>query len=490
MKRLFFSVFALTLGVFAFVSCDEEGKIGNDDDNGRYMTVEEQQRAIQSSFEGIGDAIEFTELSKAIEVIGGVMNREIETMDLLQILTSPAVLEDTVLQNKIAQAVIMFSRDTIVLDLSPLYLSADLLIKDTVRIDTIRQQSEGGSAGFYVDTVYQTLFVLDNVKHDANCLQLNVFVDNHELVFKVNVRAGESVITYKEENDQKVIYLPKSAEVSITLDKELLASVNGQFTSDMSLYYEDVKGGDDIVRLDGKKFSVSGSIKVVSYELTGALNFDMSKGIDANLTVKYAQNELLSVSGKVDAVFEDLDLDDEAAILVWAQDAEKLKSISLNASMGGGKVAFKGAMDNPFKDEELATTLRSLMTPGATISKDKAEKAIEKLNAIVNIGFYFEGFNQPQAKMKFIYREKPTGSKGGEVDDDEENPFDAIGELLDGIGAYPVLTVHDKDGNLTDISFEDYFEKIDLSKFAEAVEGKFYQAFGPIMEMLEKDEKK
>ena len=488
MKRLFFSVLVLTLGAFAFMSCDDEEKIKNEGkDGGKYMTVPEQQQAITGALDGVAEAIEFTEFSNALGFVQEILGREINPKDLIQILASPAIQEDTVFQNKLSKAMIMFSQDTITIDLSPLYMSADLFIRDTVLIDTIRYYGEGGSTGSYVDTTYQTLFVLDNIKHDVDCFQLNVFVDNHELTLKAKVRAGESIITYKSEKTNKTVYLPKSAEVSLSLDGKVLAAINGEYTSDMSLYVEDIKDGDDIVEFDGTKFSVSGSIKVVSYELAGSVKFDMSKGAEANMAVKYADNAILSINGKLDAVFEGLDLDDSTAILIWAQNPEKLKSISLDASLGGGKVKMKGSIENPFKDEELATTLRSLMVPGATISKEKGEKAIERLNGVISGGIYFEGFNEPQAKLKLIYRERPTGSKGGDYDDDEdgESPIDAIGELFDRLGAYPVFVVRDADGKEATVPCEEYFEGIDVSNFTKVVKGKFMDTFGPIINQIE-----
>ena len=490
MKRLFFSVFALTLGAFAFISCDDEGKIDNQDetkDGGKYMTVPEQQQAITNALDGVAEAIEFTEFSNALGFVQEMMGMEINTRDFLQILASPAIQEDTVFQQKLSQAIILFSKDTIAVDLSPLYMSADLFIKDTLRVDTITYQGEGGSAGSYVDSTFQKLYILDNIRHDVDFFQLNVFIESHKLTFKAKVRAGESIITYKNEKTNKTIYLPKSAEVSIALDDQVLAAVNGEYTSDMSLYVEDVEDGDDIVEFEGTKFSVSGNIKVVSYDLAGALKFDMSKGVEANMTVKYADKELLSADANLDAVFEGLDIEDSTAVLIWAQNPEKLKSFSLNASLAGGKVSMKGTIENPFKDEELATTLRSLMVPGVTISKEKGEQAVERLNGVVSAGLYFEGFKEPQAKFKFIYRERPTGSKGGDYDDDEdgESPFDAIGELFDRLGAYPVFVVRDADGKEVTVPCEEYFKGIDVSNFTKVVEGKFMEAFGPIINQIE-----
>ena len=446
MKRLFFSVFALTLGAFAFMSCDDE-KINNEQENGKaapgtFLTVPQQQSAIQGALDGVAEAIQFTEFSNALNVVSGVIGRELTIDDLASVLSSPVFQTDSALQAKMMTVISMMSKDTIVMDLAPFYMEANLYITDTVLVDTIPQ----------------TILYLDSIiDHDVNYLQLNVFVDEHKISFRADVKAGESIITIKNEKGARSVLLPKSAHLSITLDGKILAELNGQYQSDFVVYYEDVEDGDDIIEIEGSKISISGNLSIGSYLLAGSAAYDESKGIEANMNLKYADNDLLSANAKLNAVFEDLDITDTTALLVWAQNPELLKSISLNASLAGGKVEFKGNLDNPFKDEELATTLRSLMVPGATISEEKAKQTVEKLNA---------------------YKEPKAGTKGEE---DSDSPLDAISELFDKTCAYPVLIAHDEEGNEIEVEFAEYFDSIDVKTFAQTVSNKFMQVFGPLM---------
>lgn len=467
MKRLFFSVFALTLGAFAFMSCDDE-KINNEQENGKaapgtFLTVPQQQSAIQGALDGVAEAIQFTEFSNALNVVSGVIGRELTIDDLASVLSSPVFQTDSALQAKMMTVISMMSKDTIVMDLAPFYMEANLYITDTVLVDTIPQ----------------TILYLDSIiDHDVNYLQLNVFVDEHKISFRADVKAGESIITIKNEKGARSVLLPKSAHLSITLDGKILAELNGQYQSDFVVYYEDVEDGDDIIEIEGSKISISGNLSIGSYLLAGSAAYDESKGIEANMNLKYADNDLLSANAKLNAVFEDLDITDTTALLVWAQNPELLKSISLNASLAGGKVEFKGNLDNPFKDEELATTLRSLMVPGATISEEKAKQTVEKLNAIIDAGFYFEGYKDAQAKLKLVYKEPKAGTKGEE---DSDSPLDAISELFDKTCAYPVLIAHDEEGNEIEVEFAEYFDSIDVKTFAQTVSNKFMQVFGPLM---------
>ena len=61
MKRLFFSVLALTLSAFVFWSCDKEDEIDNGKgkpaERGSFMTVQQQRDAFQDNLTGIVGAI-------------------------------------------------------------------------------------------------------------------------------------------------------------------------------------------------------------------------------------------------------------------------------------------------------------------------------------------------------------------------------------------------------------------------------------------------
>lgn len=494
MKRLFFSVFALTLGAFTFISCDDDDKINNDDkDGGKFMTVQEQQTAISNALNGLADAVEFTEFSNVLEVVSGISEREIGIRELIGILSSPEVLEDTIFQNKLTQALIIFTSDSLVLDLSPLYMAADLYVTDSVRIDTTRTIGEGGSAGFSVDTTYLTILTLKNLKYDVDCVQLNVYVDDHVIGLKAKVKAGESFVKFKTAKETKTIVLPESAEISIDLDGKNLFKVGGEYKSDCSMVLEQDADGKIQVDFDGTKFSVKGNIEVLGYQFDGSCNFDIKSGVDGKITAKYSGTELLSIDGKINASFESVDLTDSVKVLAWLQNPEELKSVSLNASLGGGKVEFKSNLDNPFKDDELAKILRGLMISDDPITAEQEAKLDERINEVFTAGFYFEDYKEAQAKVKFVYNkreDKSTVKSGNSLPDDEDSDelLTIISELFDGVGTDIVLVVHDDEGNEVEMPFMEYFGGIDVEKFINTLEEKFMSAFGPIIAAINAEE--
>ena len=479
MKRLFFSALALALGSVAFISCNDDDKIKNDGQDDKYMTVAEQQQAIQASLEGVADAIQFTEFSEALNAVSELMGFEIGKEDLFQILMSPAIQEDSLFQVKMSEAAMMFTGDSVILDLTPYYMSADLNISDTLIIQKTRGYDEGGNVVEYVDSILKPVLVLSNIRHDVDLFQLNVLFKDHKAEFKAKTKAGENAIVNTDEEGTKMVVLPETVEISITLDNKVLASYNGNLKSDMSLF-ADSKDSETTFKVEGSKASVAGTLKVLSYELGGSFNYDKSKGIDGSFSAKYAGADLLSGKGKLDAVFDGLDLNDTIAVMAWAQDPNQLKAVSGNISLGGGQIEIKGSLDNPFKDKDLAKYMGTLMT-GTILSDEEFEDMVAKFNELFKVGVYFKGYNQPQAVLKVKYTKKADRNDGDLDDEEDLSLIDFMGAAIMKAGGYMVFVAHDADGNEVEVSPAEYFGGIDPSEFTRIITEKALQVFGPYM---------
>jgi hypothetical protein len=486
MKRLFLSAIALTIGAFAFISCEKEdvdkGK-GEKAKPGTFMTVPQQQKAISDAMKGIADAVEFTDFADAIEVAGGIVGRQLSKDDLTTlVVNSPDVFSDSTFLAKMSQAMIMFTGDSIVADLSSLYMSADLYISDSVMIDTVK-----------ADTTYQTILKLGNLNYDVDCVQLNIFVDGHKVTLKADAKAGESTFTSITPKKTTEVTLPESIELYVLVDDKSLATVKGEYKSDMKFTVIDGEEEEDSeMSYEGSKINAKGSLKLAGYEVGGSFDLDLTTGVQGSLSAKIQSSEVLSASVRIDANFQDLDVSNDTLILVWAQNPQMLKSISGNASLGGGQVKLVGSLENPFKDEEAAIALRSLMVPGATLTAEKSQKLIEKLNELFKVELFFEGYKDAQAKLKLIYvdptAKENAGTKGEYDEEDDSSALDAIMELFGRAGAYPVLQVYDEDGSQIEIPVEEYFTKIDLTEAGNIITAKFNAAFGPLMQIVSSDD--
>ena len=71
MKRLFFSVLALTIGAFAFVSCDKDDDEKKDDkrEKGSYLSMQDQQDILSDALIKAGDQVEFESLSQRVRTL-------------------------------------------------------------------------------------------------------------------------------------------------------------------------------------------------------------------------------------------------------------------------------------------------------------------------------------------------------------------------------------------------------------------------------------
>ncbi|MBR5705944.1 MAG: hypothetical protein IKX55_00040 [Bacteroidaceae bacterium] len=485
MKRLFFSVLALTLGSFVFWSCDNEDEIDNGKgkpaERGSFMTVQQQRDAFQDNLNGIVEAIDFSELSQAAEVVAQAVGKKWSFMSVMPIFSDSVLAQDSLFLQKLQFVASLATKnyesmESIDLDLRPLYMEADVHVVDTV---------------LYGDTIAAVL--VENVKHDVDHLLLNVFIEGHTVSLKAKVEPGESSLDYTNVDKQINAHfaLPEIAEITVSLDGKVLADVKGELKTDYSVSVTNDEEKSFVI--EGTKLSAKGNVKVAGYELNGIFNFDIATGANASLSAKYGTTELLSVNGKLDATFEGVDLADSAQVLAWAQNPDKLKSISLDASLRGGKVEFKLNAFNPFKDDELAKILRSQMLPGAKLTEEQEAKMVERLNEVIDGGFYFEGFKDPQAKLKFVYREiadeakpvtdneKITGLVGADV-------VDAVSETIFKGGAYTMLVVHDDEGYEKEIQLEEYFAGINTEALTQALMQKVLQAFGPVIAQFSTDD--
>ena len=485
MKRLFLSVLALTLGAFVFWSCDKENEIDNGKgkpaERGSFMTVQQQRDAFQDNLNGIVEAIDFTDLSQAAEVIAEAAGKKWSILSVAPVLEDTTLMNDTVFFPKLMYALQLASGNYESLegmnfDLRPLYMAADLHVVDSV---------------IYGDTV--AALVLDNIRYDVEYLLLNVFIDNHEIIMKAKIEPGDSELDYTNVDKEITanLALPELVEISVKLDGKLLAEIKSEFDSDYTVTV--TSDEDKSVVIDGTKSSAKGYVKIAGYELNGELNFDETTGADLKLAAKYSNSELISVNYSMDANMEGINMTDSAQILAWAQNPEKLKSISMGASLRGGKVAFKLNTFNPFKDEEIAKILRSQMMPDAKMTEEQEAKLVERLNNIVDGGFYFEGFKDPQAKIKFVYREiadeaKPITDNEKIVNKVGANVIDIISEVLFKGGAYTMLVVHDDEGYEKEIQLEEYFTGIDTESLTQALLQKVLEAFGPVIAQFTSDE--
>lgn len=485
MKRLFFSVLALTLGTFVFWSCDKDDEIDNGKgkpaERGSFMTVQQQRDAFQDNLNGIVEAIDFTDLSQAAEVVAEVVGKKWSFMSIAPILEDTTLTKDTLFFPKLSYALQLVSGnyesfEDMNIDLRPLYMAADVHVVDSV---------------IYGDSV--AAVVVKNVRYDVDYLLLNVFVEDHTVIFKAKIEPGDSELDYTnvEKKISGSLALPKLVEITITLDGKVLADVKGEFESDYTVTV--TNDGDKSVSINGSKSSGNGYVKIAGYELDADFSFDDATGADVNFAAKYSNGELISVNYNMEANMEGIDMTDSAQVLAWAQNPEKLKAIKMGASLRGGKVAFKFNASNPFKDEELARILRSQMMPGAKLTEEQEAKMVERLNYVIDGGFYFEGFKDPQAKLKFVYREiadeaKPITDNEKIINDVGEDVIDLISEVMFKGGAYTMLVVHDDEGYEKEIQLEEYFTGIDTESLSQALLQKVLQAFGPVIAQFTSDE--
>jgi len=487
MKRLFFSVLALTLGAFVFWSCDKDDELDNGKgkpaERGTFMTVQQQRDAFQDNLNGLVEAVDFTDLSQAAEVVAEAAGKKWGLMSFMPILNDSVLREDEMFAQKLSYAFALANGDFEVfegtnMDLRPIYMNADIHVVDTV--------FDGDS----IAAVYIENFKTDSV----DCLLLNVFIENHVITLNAKIEPGSTEFDYTNvpKDITSTLALPQDVDITLTLDDKVLVDIESYFISDYTVSCTS-DGDDNSWVIEGSKSLGEGIAKIAGYEFYGKLEFDDAVGAEGSFTAKHGTTELLSCNVKMDATMTGVDMTDSAQVIAWAQNPDKLKSINMGASLRGGNIEFKLNVVNPFKDEELARIIRSQMLPDAKLTKEQEAKMIERINEVVDGGFYFKGFKDPQAKLKFVYREIADEAKP--ITENEKilkmvgsNAIDFVSEVLFKGGAYTMLVVHDDEGYEKEIQLEEYFTGIDFESMGQALLQKAVAAFGPIIAQFVSDD--
>lgn len=115
---------ALTLGIFAFVSCDRDDDSNDRGDiAGKVLTLKQQQQIFSNSLNGIVQKVDFSDLNEAIAPIASKIGMK---FDLDKFMLSLAISGNRKLYEKVRVISNLFSGDTVCIDFESLYLLADI----------------------------------------------------------------------------------------------------------------------------------------------------------------------------------------------------------------------------------------------------------------------------------------------------------------------------------------------------------------------------
>ena len=492
MRKLLFSLLALTIGALTFTSCDKEKEDDRKEEQKtpEYLSVEDQQSMISNAIGGIAESFDFNNLAQVVEIaveeLGYPLNFD-GAFDAM-------IEQDPILARKIEGLKNLMESEELSFDFESMYFEANIAFKDTLISDTSWVWNGEGKREEEVET-YQAYYpYLVSVNHNANRFLINIeAVDGH--VYTLSLKGSndtESRLTVVTKEEAKSAILPNSVEVSLSLDGNTILSVGGDYTTDFRIVaqmeFDQEEQEEKLARLtlSGNSFSSKGNLTIDKYTLSGNASYTAQDGLKADAKFLVSGKEALSVSAHLDATLSQYtNWVESSEIAAWAMDYNSVRSLSINAALGGDQIkAVIGLKENPVQYNEILTPVMSFVAD-APIEPEAIQAMVDKFNEIFVGELWFKGFDKPQATLKLAYA-TPEDAEKINVEDD-----DILAMIMAKIGAsglYFTVDSYDKDGKEITIPALEYFGKIDVSAFAQKVVANFQAAFGPLLSMLGDDD--
>lgn len=470
MKRLFFGVLTLVMGAFAFVSCNNDDKVNSEKGKSDSLSVEQQQDIINASLSGAVQAIDLTNVGQAIQTIyssvvvkAGRINLD-SFQDLIN--NNPTVTQDTALLRKLGNIMALVNADIIKLDISKIYMSLDLYLRDSLSYQSRDEFGVGGQVVTVVDTVHNILMDIRNVNHDCDYLLINFFTPEHNATIKAKTQPGNTFVGVKRESSRAInLILPSGIEAFVSMDGNPLALVKGTLESDFRFNYNQEE--TEKFKFEGNNLSAWANANVLGYELDVNANLNRESGLNCTLYGKYDGKELISVNASIDATLNGLNPNNSDELISWAANPQTLRSVSAQMALNGGAVKANVSITNPFGNSmEMLAWVQS-----QDLNETQCKKIAERLNESVKAEMYFGGYSNPQAWIQFVY----TGAAVQPVD---QQPVRGIGMAIERqfakAGIYPMVVTAD-----STLTLKQYFEKVPVGDLSEAIQDKIINAVGP-----------
>lgn len=488
MKKLFLSVFALAIGAFAFVSCNDEKK-GEGEDDGKYLSYTDQQDIITKSVSDVAQKVVFTDLADAVNtVIGDLVGKNISWKGI-----GEATEKDAVFAQKLNALENMLGSGQISFDFENMYFEADLAFRDSIRE---RSRYIDGEYVLVKDTL-AVLYVQNPINHDADQFRLNLHTpDNHEVTLTLKGSNDDvSRVTYYDQKKEKegTATLPDMLALSVTLDNTTtLLSANLEYDTDLKVRLEgtgfnfpDDEESDSedatkvsYLKFEGEQLSLKCNLGLERYSVSANVDYTDRNGLNVEATAKISGNEVVKVNAVVDATVKDVNWADPSIILTsWLMNPEKFRAAKVIASVNGDEVKIVANIkENPFNDDKITEKILSLAA-GVKPTEEDIKTLVDKLNEILNVEVYFKGYTKPQAKLKVVFEPQ----SGSDSDGDEPSGSDILGQIMNNIsksGLRILVDTYDADGKNVTITVEEYLSKIDVKTAGQTIVANFKQAFG------------
>ena len=461
MKRLFFSVLALTIGAFTFISCDKD----KDDDNppkGRdsYLSIEAQQDLFTEAFIKSGEQVQFEGLAESVKnIIYSFAGKP-----LIVDSAYAQMREDREAARKMAE---LKKVDNVSdLNLDDLYFGVDLILNEAV-IDG--------------DTIM--VAEVKKINHNVDRFIINITSKGHTLSSSLKVSAAEkgSVEVYTSTpeggTDEEIVKLPALVSFAVQMDGKSLIGADLKISTDYLIKIINSIDAEEetkieSVTLDGSKLDMNGTVSIDNCSFGAKLSYTDKTGINIGAAAKVSGFEIFGADINVNAVLSNNTNYANTGNLMGLV-MSGINGLTANARLGGEAIVFKGEFaGNPVQ--------HIMQIAGA--NEDQMPEIVDALNEVFSFDVYFKGYKEPQATFEFAFKPVPESEiiEYGDDDDMLTMMFATIANS----GLTMVVKAHDAAGKEITVPALEYFGKIDVAQFAQGMTDKFNAAFAETLAPL------
>jgi len=490
MRKLFFSVMALAMGAFAFVSCnkddDKNEKNGGQD---KFLPYEQQQKIIEQSVEGLAQSIDFNSLAGSVTTLINSLYKaegyDIDWKAGIEI----AAGADSIFAKKVNAIKELFNSSDINLNLEPLYFEADIEFIPNTEIggitdpDSIPNDSIGGITNVLLPSI-------NVINHNSDRFLLNFkTIDEHVVTVSLKGTCDrEARFAWVTGKETKNVNLPNFIDFSLTLDNKNVLTIGAGLDTDFNVVVKGDRNGDSSFKVSevsayGQNLSFNANATLDSYTVSANAVYGARSGLNVDAHVLMYGKDALSVNVNVDATLDEhINWREFTSILSWLMNYELVRGLNVNAVLGGDQIkVVAGLKENPVKYQEVLNGV-AMIAGGSTPDPEAVKAMVDKINEILVGEIYFKGYDKPQAKLRLVYEAPaPEGTKG-----EVSSMLSSITEAIAQSGLRILVDTYDAEGNEVTITVSEYFGKINLQGALSTVVSNFKQAFGPLMSMIDR----
>lgn len=456
MKRLLFSVLALSIGAFAFVSCDKDDE--KEEKRGSYLSIEAQQNLFTEAFIKSGEQVEFEGLAESVRnIIYNFAGRP-----LIVDSAYAQIKQDREAARKM-NAIKEMDGENISFD--GLYFGVDLVLNETV--------VEG-------DTIM--LAQVQKINHNVDRFIINMESNKHVLNSSLKVSASRTgaveVNTPGKEGatNVEIVKLPSVVSFAVKMDGNPVLGADVNISSDYLIKIVEVLDDNDdtkveSVTINGSNLNMNGAVSVGNCSFGGKLSYTEQAGINIGAAAKVNGSEILGADINIKAVLaNNTNYADLGNLMGLAMTG--INGVSANARLNSDEIVFKA---------EISKNPVNVIMPILAATEEEMPALIDSLKDAFKCGIYFKGYSEPQAKLTFVYQ--PV-DKSDIVQTESESIIDQLVAAIANSGISVLVDTYNAEGKKIVVPAKEYFGKIDVAQFAQGMTEKFNAAFAETLAPL------